>query len=495
MSFFSVIKFTRYKNWRFLCFLLSCNNLLYQKFYFDSSIYFYQHRKAIYSFSLVMYIVYNNNLIKEVFNMLNDLPLTKSTARKLDEQDELKNYRQEFYIPNNCIYFDGNSLGLLSKRSEEALLHMLESWKRFGIDGWTEGDEPWFYLSERLGEMIAPLLGAESEEVITTGSTTINLHQILSSFYKPDSHRNKIVIDELNFPTDIYAIKSQVRTHGLNPKDHLIRVNSRDEHKLNEEDIIAEFTDEVAMVVLSGVLYRSGQILDMEYITKEAHKHGILVAFDLCHSIGSVEHALSSWEVDFAFWCTYKHLNGGPGSVGGLYVNKKHFGEYPGLAGWFGSNKAKQFDLEHTMTPAEHVGAYQTGTPHVLSAAPLLGSLSIFHEAGMKKIRQKSLQLTEFLLKLIDQELGEYGFINRTPLDMSKRGGHIFLEHEEAARICKTLKEHGVVPDFRGPNGIRLAPVALYNTYTEIWEAVQILKEIMEKETYKQFKNERNVIA
>ncbi|MEI3613034.1 kynureninase [Pseudogracilibacillus sp. SO30301A] len=427
--------------------------------------------------------------------MLNDFPLTRSTAEKLDEQDELKKYRQEFYFPKNSIYFDGNSLGLLSKRSEEALLRMLESWKRFGIDGWTEGDEPWFYLSERLGEMTASLLGAEAEEVIATGSTTINLHQILTTFYKPNSYRNKIVIDGLNFPTDIYAVKSNLMARGLEPKDHLIRVESRDGHLLNEEDIMETFSDEVAMVVLSGVLYRSGQVLDMEYITKEAHKHGILVAFDLCHSIGSVEHELSNWGVDFAFWCTYKHLNGGPGSVGGLYVNKKHFGKSPGLAGWFGSKKEKQFDLEHKMTPAEHAGAYQTGTPQLLSAAPLLGSLSMFQEVGMKQIRKKSLLLTEFLLKLINQELKKYAFTNRTPTNPKNRGAHIFLEHEEAARICKALKKQHVIPDYRGPNGIRLAPVALYSTFTEVWEAVQVLKSIMEKETYKQFKNERNVIA
>lgn len=421
--------------------------------------------------------------------------LTKQDAIELDEMDELKKYRGEFYIPQNCIYFDGNSLGLLSKRSEETLLSLLDSWKNLGIDGWTEAKEPWFYLSERLGEMTAPLIGAKPEEVIVTGSTTMNLHQVLSTFYKPEGKRKKLLADELNFPTDIYAIKSQLLVHGLNPDEYLIRVESGDGHFLAEEDIVAEMTEEVAMVVLSGVLYRSGQILDMEHITKEAHKRDILVAFDLCHSIGSIEHALSEWGVDFAFWCNYKHLNGGPGAVGGLYVNERHFGARPGLAGWFGSDKDRQFDLEHEMTPAETAGALQTGTPHLLSAAPLLGSLSIFQEAGMEKIRKKSLQLTDFMIQLIETELDAYSFINRTPREEAKRGGHIFLEHEEAARICKALKQHGVVPDFRAPNGIRFAPVALYNTFAEVWDAVQILKEIMEKETYKQFANERDVIA
>lgn len=416
-------------------------------------------------------------------------------AIALDEQDPLRSYREEFYLLEERIYLDGNSLGLLSKRAEQSLLTMLDSWKRLGIDGWTEAKEPWFYVSEKIGALMASLVGADEEEVILTASTTLNLHQILATYFKPTATRNKIVSDELNFPTDIYAIKSQLRLHGLSPEEHLIRVKSDDGHTLDEEKIVEAMTDDVAMVVLSSVLYRSGQILDMEYITKEAHKRGILVAFDLCHSIGAIEHELSKWDVDFAFWCTYKHLNGGPGSVGGLYVNKRHFGEKPGLAGWFGSDKQKQFDMEHTMTQAQHAGALQTGTPHVLSAAPLLGSLEMFQEVGMKQIRKKSQKLTTFMSDLIAQELADYGFIERSPKDQEKRGGHIFLEHEEAARICKALKVEGVIPDFRAPNGIRLAPVALYNTYADVWNAVQVLKQIMENKSYESFENVRDIIA
>lgn len=421
--------------------------------------------------------------------------LTMEDVLTLDKEDSLKKYRDEFYLLDEKIYLDGNSLGLLSKRAERSLLSMLDSWKRLGIDGWTEAEEPWFFLSERLGDLMAPLVGAEKEEVIATASTTMNLHQILATYFKPTATRNKIVADELNFPTDIYALQSQLRLHGLSPEDHLIRVRSEDGHTLDEEKIVAAMTEDVAFVVLSSVLYRSGQILDMEYITKEAHKRDILVAFDLCHSIGSVEHEFSKWDVDFAFWCTYKHLNGGPGSIGGLYVNKRHFGELPGLAGWFGSDKEKQFDMEHTMTPSAHAGALQTGTPHVLSAAPLIGSLEMFQEVGMKNIREKSKKLTSFMSDLIEQELSGYGFIERSPKDAEKRGGHIFLEHAEAARICKALKVEGVIPDFRAPNGIRLAPVALYNSFADVWNGVQILKQIMENKTYESFENVRDIIA
>ncbi|UJL47283.1 kynureninase [Virgibacillus sp. NKC19-16] len=419
----------------------------------------------------------------------------KSYAQHLDQQDNLKNFRNEFYIPNDTIYFDGNSLGLMSKRAETTVNTLMNAWKTYAIDGWTEGKHPWFYLSQKLGKMSAPLVGAKPEEVIVTGSTTTNLHQLVASFFQPEGNKTKILADELNFPSDIYALKSQLRLHNLNPVDHLIQVKSNDENTLKTQDIIDAMTNDIALIILPGVLYRSGQILDMEKLTREAHKRGILIGFDLCHSIGSIPHQLSDWDVDFAFWCTYKHLNGGPGSVGGLYMNEKHFGNEPGLAGWFSSSKEKQFDMEHTLTPAGDVGAYQIGTPHVLSAAPLLGSLEMFQEAGINHIRQKSLQLTNYLMELIETKLTDYNFTIANPKDESMRAGHVYLKHPEAARICRALKADKVIPDFRNPNGIRLAPVALYNTFEEVWQMVQILKTIMDEERYKKYENKRGVIA
>lgn len=423
------------------------------------------------------------------------MELNQAYAEKLDAQDALQSFRKEFYIPENTIYLDGNSLGLLSKRAEQSLYTLLESWKKHGIDGWTEGKHPWFYLSENMGEKTAPLIGASPDEVLITGSTTLNLHQLVSSFYKPNENKANILADELNFPSDIYALKSQIALKGLDPDKALIQVKSSDGHTYNTENIIEHMTDDVTLIVLPSVLYRSGQILDMKTLTEEAHKRGILIGFDLCHSIGAIPHKLSEWGVDFAFWCTYKHLNGGPGSVGGLFVNRKHFGNTPGLAGWFSSDKTKQFDMEHDLTPASDAGAYQIGTPHVLSAAPLIGSLEMFQEAGIENIRKKSLQLTDFMMQLIRSELVDYGFKIANPVDDSERGGHIFLEHPEAARISKALKQDGVIPDFRKPNGIRLAPVALYNSFSDVWKAIQILKTIMEEERYKAFENKRGVIA
>lgn len=416
-------------------------------------------------------------------------------AEELDRKDELHFYRDEFYIKKDSIYLDGNSLGLLSKRAEKTLNEVILSWRDLGIDGWMSGQYPWFYMCEELAELSANLVGAKGKEIIVTASTTTNLHQLVSTFFQPEGKRTKILADELNFPSDIYALQSQLKLKGLNPDEHLIRVKSRDGRLIEEEDIINAMTDEISLIVLPTVLYRSGQLLDIERLTREAHKRGILIGFDGCHSVGAIPHYFSEWGVDFAYWCNYKYLNGGPGSVGGLYVNEKHFNLIPGLTGWWGSHKEKQFDMDYEFTKAEGAGAFQIGTPHILSAAPLLGSLQMFQEAGLKRIREKSLQSTRYLMDLIDHELSEYLFTVANPMEDMRRGGHVSLEHPEAARICKALKEEGVVPDFRSPNVIRLAPVALYTSYVEIWESVQILKKIMKEKLFEKYENKREIIA
>lgn len=420
---------------------------------------------------------------------------TREYAESLDQHDALASYRDEFYLPADGIYMDGNSLGLLSKRAEQTLMESLADWKELGIDGWMTGRHPWFELSERLAALNAPLIGAKTEETMVTGSTTVNLHQLVASFFRPEGTRTKILADALTFPSDIYALQSQLELRGLAPADHLIQVDSRDGRYLDEDDLIAAMTEDVALIVLPSVLYRSGQILDMARLTKAAHERGILIGFDACHSVGAIPHAFHDWGVDFAYWCNYKHLNGGPGTVGGLFVHERHFGTKPGLAGWFGSRKDKQFDMDHTMTPAEHAGAFQIGTPHVLSLAPQLGALDMFNEVGMKAIRKKSLALTTYMLELTEQFLVPHGFVIGSPMDETKRGAHLSLEHPEAARICKALKQQRVIPDFRAPNIVRLAPVALYNTFTDVYDVVMILKDIMDNRTYESFENVREVVA
>ncbi|KHE67425.1 kynureninase [Halobacillus sp. BBL2006] len=421
--------------------------------------------------------------------------ITRETVRELDQNDPLHAFKDEFYTKEKSYYMDGNSLGLLSKRAEQSLLTSLNDWKTYGIDGWTEGIEPWFYMSEKIGEMTAPLIGAKPHEVINTGSITANLHQLLASFYKPTGKRTKIIADVLNFPSDIYALKSQIALQGLNASEQLIQVESEDGYTLSEDHIIEQMNEEVALLLLPSVLYRSGQLLDIKRITRAAHEHGIVVGFDLAHSIGALPHQLNDWGVDFAVWCTYKYLNSGPGGVGGLYVNEKHLGQKPGLAGWFSSKKEKQFDMEHELTPSETASAYQMGTPHILSSAPLLGSLEIFHEAGMEQIREKSLALTRLMMNLLHQELPDFGFQVANPLEDGRRGGHISLLHPEAASICKALKNENVIPDFRSPNVIRLAPIALYISFEDVYDVMFLLKDIMQNEKHKQFKNERGIIA
>lgn len=459
--------------------------------------------------------IIENNIISDVYNgernsiiemkrtMVNQEEkimsdyFTKQYAEEKDAQDDLANFREMFYLDSDGVYMDGNSLGLMSERAEEATLEMLASWKAYAIDGWTTGNHPWFYFSEKLGAMMADLIGAKSEEVVATGSTTVNLHQLASTFYQPEGKRTKILADTLNFPSDIYALKSLLDLKGYN-HSHLIQVESEDGQTLNTEKMIAAMTDEVALIVLPGALYRSGQILDMKRLTKAANERGIPIGFDLCHSIGAVPHELHDWGVDFAFWCTYKHLNGGPGSTGGLFVHEKHFGTKPGLAGWFSSDKSKQFDMEHELTPAPDAGAFQIGTPNMLSAAPLLGALELFQEAGIERIRKKSLELTDYMMDLLEHEVMnkvDNRFVICNPINVVERGAHVFIEHPEAARICKALKQKKVIPDFRTPSGIRLAPVALYNSFEDVYKCVHVIKEIMEEKLYEQFSNERDVVS
>jgi kynureninase len=420
---------------------------------------------------------------------------TEECARSLDRDDDLARFREEFYLQPGRLYMDGNSLGLLSRRAERSLLEVLESWRTLGIDGWTEGAHPWFYLSERLGELTAPLFGAAPEEVIVTGSTTTNLHQLLATFYRPADGRTKILADALAFPSDIYALQSQLRLHGLDPVEHLVRVPSRDGRTLDEGDVVAALADDVALAVLPTVLYRSGQLLDAERLAAEARRRGVLLGLDASHSAGAVPHAFSEWGVDFAFWCSYKYLNGGPGAVGGLYVNRRHFGALPGLAGWFGSDKERQFDMEHEFVPARGAGAFQIGTPHVLSLAPMIGALEMFAEAGIGRLREKSLRLTRYLTWLVEHELAGMGFGIGNPREDRRRGGHVALEHESAASICQALKHRGVVPDFRSPNVIRLAPAPLYVSFADVRQTVLALKEIMVSEEYRRYDNRRGVVA
>ena len=416
-------------------------------------------------------------------------------AKEMDSQDQLKSFKERFYLGEGELYFDGNSLGPYSKDAEEAIYNMLDVWKKEKILMWNIEDGRYFKYPQYLGSLFTPLVNADANEITVTNSTTINIHQALATFYKPTKNRYKILVDDLNFPTDIHAAVSQVKLKGLDPEDAIKVVKSRDGRIIEEDDIIDALTEDVAVALLPSLLYRSAQLLDMEKVTKVAHEKGIIIGWDLCHSIGSVPHDFKKIDPDFAVWCTYKHLACGPGSNAALYINKKHFGTEPGLAGWHGNKKETQFLLKHEHDPEKDVDAWLTGTPNMLSMAPIEGVVKLFNEAGIDNIRKKSLELTDYLIFLIEERLAKYGFANGTPIDHKRRGGHVALEHKEAYRICLALKEKKVIPDFREPNVIRLAPVALYCSFEDIYKLVDILEEIAITKAYEKFSEARALVV
>jgi len=411
-------------------------------------------------------------------------------AEEMDRKDPLGSFRDRFHIPPGTIYADGNSLGLLSKDSEECLLRVLGEWKVMGIDGWLRGDPPWFYTAEKLGEMVAPMVGAEADEVVATGTTTVNIHSLVSTFYDPDGQRTKILADELNFPTDIYALQGLIGIRGYDPEEHLILVPSEDGLCLDEDRIIDMMTDQVALVHLPSVLYRSGQLLDIKRLTREAHRRNIPISWDCSHSVGTVPHRFDEWDVDCAMWCSYKYLNGGPGGTAFLYVNRRHFDTSPRLPGWFGYVKDKQFDLRLDFQHQRSAGGWQISSPGILSAAPVEGGLRISMEAGIQRIREKSMDLTSYFIYLVDELLSEgpYNFKIGSPRDPTCRSGHVALIHEtDAWRISQALKARGVIVDFRPPNVIRVAPAALYCSYSDVYDICKHLLGIIDKREHEGF--------
>lgn len=418
-------------------------------------------------------------------------------ARRLDEKDPLKKFRKRFYSIPGSIYLNGNSLGLMCRGSERALRRVIGEWRTMGVKGWMDGKQPWFYYAEKLGEMAAPLVGAKPVEVICTGTTTVNIHSLVSTFYRTQKKKRKILADVLNFPSDIYALKGQIKMKGLDPEENLVLVESRDGNLIDENDIIEQMDKGVAMVLLPSVLFRSGQLLDMERLCGEARNRDILIGFDCSHSVGAIPHEFSRWGVDFALWCSYKYLNSGPGSSAFLYINEKHFQKEPLMAGWFGYEKNRQFDFSLAFKPEKGAGGWQISSPGILSAAAIEGALETILEAGIGNIRNKSIRLTDYLFNLCDRVLSgsPYHFRPNTPRNPEQRGGHVAIERKtHTLEIYQALKSRHVVLDFRPPMTLRLAPVALYNSYHEIWQVVHHIKAIIDSGEYRKHPPRAGVI-
>lgn len=377
--------------------------------------------------------------------------------------------RDLFALPPG-IYLDGNSLGVMPLAARDAVLGRLNEWARDAVGGW----DGWFGLAESLSPSVARLVGAQPHEVIATGSITANLHSLLATLYRPEGERRHLVATALDFPSDVYALQSWAERAGA----ELRLIASRDGHTLHPDDIRAAFREDVALALLPTVLYRSGQLLDVAELTAEAHSRGLLIGWDAAHSVGSVPHSFHAAGADFGVWCHYKYVNAGPGAPGGLFLHERHHGLTPGLRGWWGHHKATQFEMAHDFRPAPGAGAYQLGTPPILALAALAGALTVFDTLELTEVRTRSLALTSHLMALVDTHLPELRVV--TPRAPEQRGGHVALAHPEAHALSLALRSRGITPDFRQPDILRLAPVALYNTEAEVGETVRVLRELLD---------------
>ena len=407
-------------------------------------------------------------------------------ARSLDKKDSLKKFRTRFHIPRvkgkESIYLCGNSLGLEPKASKAYILEELEDWASLGVEGHMHGRRPWLYYHHFTKKPLARLVGAKPSEVVAMNHLTVNLHLMLSTFYRPTSNRYKIITEAGAFSSDQYAVESQIKLHGLDPAKCLVELSPRaGEHTLNTNDIleaIDKHAGQLALVLFGGVQYYSGQFFDIKAITSAGRASGAFVGFDLAHAIGNVPLKLNADGVDFAVWCSYKYLNSGPGSVGGMFVHERHANsELERMAGWWGHNEKERFKMRKGFAPMPGVDGWQLSNFPVLTGAAHLAALAIFDEAGMKALRTKSLALTgylEFLLKGID--LGGEHFTLLTPHDPSSRGCQLsILMRRNGRKIFNVITSKGVIADWREPDVIRVAPVPLYNSFEDVYRFVEIL--------------------
>ena len=414
---------------------------------------------------------------------------TLEFAKKLDSQDQLHKYQDQFIFPQvngkKVIYFTGNSLGLQPKRSKEYVDEVMNDWANLAVEGHFYSEKPWWDYHERFANPLSKIVGAFPTEVTVMNTLTVNLHLLMVSFYRPTKTRYKIICEEKAFPSDQYMFQSQVHFHGYKPEDAIVEIKRRNgEHNIRLEDVAAkieEVGEELALVLIGGVNYYTGQVFDMKTITAAGHKAGAYVGWDLAHAAGNIKLELHDWNVDFAAWCSYKYMNSGPGNASGCFIHEKHHNniDLPRFAGWWGHNKERRFKMEPSFDPIRGADGWQISNLPVLSLAPYLAAVEMFDEIGMDVLIKKRDNITsylEFILHEIDKEVVS-SFEIITPSNPAERASQLsVLLHGEGSSLFDYLMKKGVITDWREPNVIRLAPVPLYTSYEDMYDFGQILK-------------------
>lgn len=420
-------------------------------------------------------------------------------AQSLDAADPLKNFHNQFHIPiingKPSVYFCGNSLGLQPKETVSFIKQELDDWATLGVAGHVKARNPWVDYHKNLSSGLAMLTGAYPHEVVAMNSLTTNLHLMLSVFYRPGKNRYKIITEAGSFSSDIYALESQVKLHGLDPAQCIIEVAPRtEEYLIRQEDILKAIEvhgKELCLVLIGGVNYYTGQAFNMKTISEAAHKAGAFAGFDLAHAIGNITLNMHLWGADFAVWCSYKYLNSGPGGVGGLFIHEKHGKnkKIPRLAGWWGNEEKTKFLMQREFLPAEGAYGFQLSNAPVLSMAAQRASLNIFEQAGIKKIVNKGKQLTAYLEYLLSTECQDtsnseesdklYEIKIITPSKEDERGSQLSIHvSKKGQELYEALMKEGFIIDWRSPSVIRVTPVPLYNTYEEVFRFGKYMKEV-----------------
>ncbi|MGD8383957.1 MAG: kynureninase [Lysobacterales bacterium] len=415
-----------------------------------------------------------------------------ATARELDQRDPLRAYRGKFLFPrhrdgNDQLYFCGNSLGLQPKGLAAVMNRELRHWHELAVEGHFVGDNPWTRYPQRLQARLAALVGASPAEVAIMNTLTVNLHLLLISFFRPQGERRRILIEPQPFPSDRYALTSQLRLHGLDADECLVEFKAAEDGLVDEEDIEAWLEAHgrtVALVLWPGVQYATGQRFDLERIAAAAHKAGAVCGFDLAHSVGNVPVNLRASGADFAVWCTYKYMNAGPGAIGACFVNERHHDrtDLLRLNGWWGNDLESRFRMAAEFAPARGADAWQVSTPPTLAILPIEASLDLFEQAGMEALREKSVAMTGYLEALIQRQLGRHINIV-TPTDPARRGCQLSLKvragRAAGRNLFERLEAAGTVPDWREPDIIRVAPVPFYNRFEDCWRFVSQVSELL----------------